>query len=99
MEDRPTDGYPVRFRVWVGGVEADDVTIIMLGPDDSAIAEVASQQADICIQAEANGQRYLVDISFPDGEHVRWGTDFDGMVMPMEVALENLANILARDRQ
>jgi hypothetical protein len=86
--------HPVRFRVWVDGELADETTIV-LGTHDEHIEAIAARQAELCNSAEEAGQRYLVEVKFWDGEHVRWGTDTDGMVVPVEVGLMNLLDAIA----
>jgi hypothetical protein len=87
---------PVRFRMWVRGELVDDTTIELWGPGDhlKALANSHAMSSQI---AEARGWPYLIEVEFWDGEHVRWGTDTDGMVTPVRVGLGYLLDaILAR---
>jgi len=88
--------YRVTFQLWLGGVLADVDSIVLGEHDLDGIEEMASRHADLCIEATARGVTYLIDIGFWDGEHVRWGTDVDGMVVPVEVGLADLLDAIAR---
>ena len=39
---------------------------------------------------------WFIEVSFDDGEHVRFGTDRGGMVLPVEVGRERLVEALAK---
>ena len=36
--------------------------------------------------AASEGLEWMIEFKFPDGDHVRWGTDAGGMVEPLPVA-------------
>lgn len=84
----------VRFDVFVDGVLADSETLLVTKPNDLDV--VGARQSELCHQAEAAGKKYLVDIAWFDGTHTRWGTDADGMVLPIEVGLASLMETLDR---
>lgn len=85
----------VTFQLWIGGALADVDTIVLGEHDYTGIEEMASRHAELCQEADASGAMYLIDIGFWDGEHVRWGTDPNGMVIPVEVGLSNLLDAIA----
>jgi hypothetical protein len=82
----PADDPRLRFRVWTGGVLADEH---WLDPDTTSPAEVdaaSDRQAAIVARASREGVPWLVEIYDPAaGAYTRWGTDTDGMVCPVEV--------------
>jgi len=94
---RPKSGtLPVRFLLYVDGALIEEAVAEMdpSGPDNALwtfLQTLAEHQGRICSNAEANGSVYLIDVEFWDGEHVRWGTDAAGMVIPIEVGLHDLA--------
>jgi hypothetical protein len=93
----PTSGTrPVRFLVYIDGELADEATmeIVPEGPSEALfefLSTLAEHHAKVCAAADARGSVYLVDVEFWDGEHVRWGTDVAGMVVPVEVGLHELS--------
>lgn len=97
---RPKPGtLPVRFLVYVDAELREEAvaSIDPSGPDEATwlfLQTLATHQGRVCAEAEARGSVYLVDVEFWDGEHVRWGTDADGMVIPLEVGLHDLAQAI-----
>jgi hypothetical protein len=94
-----TDLEHVDFRVYVGGAQVDSVRITF--DDDDAwgrMVEHAARQADLCHAAVVRGVPWMVEVVFWDGEHVRWGTDVDGMVVPVEMGLSELIDVINRRR-
>jgi len=81
------------FRVYVAGEKIDE-RALDLSADPLAMMRdtsmIGNLQVAICQRAEDQGLTYLVEVEFPDGEHVRWGTDPLGMVMPMATAFETV---------
>jgi hypothetical protein len=85
-------GESASFLFYIDGVVAmrDKVTGL------NGIDEISTVHSWLVDQCEAHGRKWMVEIVFADGEHVRWGTDRDGMVWPMQGGLEQLAEMLAR---
>jgi hypothetical protein len=86
---------PLRFRMWVDAeLVADDVGIVNVDDPDSLwdwVSRLAGKHAAMANFAEAEGARYLIEVEWWDGERTRWGTDVDGMVVPVEVGLHEIA--------
>ena len=98
---RPKPGtLPVRFLVYVDAelreeaVASKSTRAARTTPLGSSCRRSPTHQGRVCAEAEARGSVYLVDVEFWDGEHVRWGTDADGMVIPLEVGLHDLAQAI-----
>jgi hypothetical protein len=103
VEDRPTSYDRLaryvaaniifaRVRLYIDGRLVDDVTVAAgRNAEDDAIPVIAALHGRRCQAAEAAGSTYMVEFIFDDGEHVRFGTDVDGMVVPAEVGLDRLA--------
>jgi arabinogalactan endo-1,4-beta-galactosidase len=70
-----------RVRLYVDGRMVDEATT--LGED--GLRDIAARHAELAELAEQKGHRYMVEFEFSDGEHVRFGSDRDGMVEPIEV--------------
>lgn len=90
------------FSVYVDGELVDSEALVAkdgtLPPQVSeAVVEIAERQGDLCAAAEQHGVGYLVEIAWRDGTYTRWGTDVDGMVVPVEVGLEGLEEALRRN--
>jgi hypothetical protein len=81
------------FRIFIAGQLVDQTTISGLGDD---IGGLAVRHGELCEAANRAGRKYLVEVEFGDGEHVRWGTDVDGMVIPMEVGIDDLMRALMK---
>jgi hypothetical protein len=77
----------VRVRLYVGGEVVDDATLV-IGSRERALDAFAvlgerhGKHLGAAVEADAT---YMVDFEFSDGEHVRWGTDAEGMVEPVPV--------------
>jgi hypothetical protein len=86
------------FRVYVRGQLTAEDRIpddVDEATGDRLVHELALYHGEMCEAAGQFGARWLVDIEFSDGEHVRFGTDATGMVWPELVARERLAEKLA----
>ena len=84
-----------RIRVFVRGELVDEVTALMSAEVD-VFAEFGERHGDLCAAAAERGWPWLVEIRFPDGEHVRWGTDPAGMVLPIETTIGRLEELLTK---
>jgi hypothetical protein len=80
----------IRIRLWVEGVLLDDQRVVLGVGARDLIGELGAVHADACRGAMA----YMVEFVFPDGDHIRWGTDVRGMVTPIPV--DDLAAAIAR---
>lgn len=80
----------VKFRLYVAGAMVDEVAVILGAGSRELIGAMGQIHGAIVEQAAARGDPWLIEIVFPDGDHVRWGTDADGMVEPLPVALAEL---------
>lgn len=89
---------PVSFTVWVDGAVADteEVQFAPGSEDGAQVVDIAQRHAALAAEAEAKGSKYMVDVAFWDGEHVRWGTDVDGEVVPVEVGVTGLGEAIAK---
>lgn len=92
---------PVRFRVVVDGELVDEAVagVDPAGPGEALwdwLGHLAERHAELALAAEAGGLRYLIEVEWWDGERTRWGTDVDGMVVPLEVGLHELADAINR---
>lgn len=91
----------VWFRVYVGGKLVDEAAIDFAMPDAAGeLAVVARWQGDLAADAIRRGLLYLVEVEYPDGDHVRFGTDHAGMVdaygpFPLDRIAEELAKRFA----
>jgi hypothetical protein len=54
------------------------------------LAELAARHGTLCRDVGS----WMIEFAFPDGQHIRWGTDADGMVQPVPV--DDLFLALAR---
>lgn len=84
----------VRVRVHVAGELVDDVEFTIGVGTRDLIGDLGARHGAAAQLAELVGKPYLVDIEFWDGEHVRFGTDADGMFWPVSVAFERLPEVL-----
>ena len=82
-----------RFRVFVAGALVDEVTAL-IGAGD-LLDMLGERHGLLCAAADA-GDPWMIEVRFPDGEHVRWGTDSDGMVLPIDVTMGQLEEMLAK---
>jgi hypothetical protein len=90
VERGPMRGTVVRVRILVEGKTVDDSRVLIGVGARDLIGVLGSRHGDIAAAAERSGKAWLVEIIFPDGDHLRWGTDPDGMVVPLEVGLADL---------
>jgi hypothetical protein len=88
-----------RVRLYIAGEVVDDATLVIGSPERVAdvFAVLGERHGQYAAAAADAGASYMVDFEFADGEHVRWGTDPDGMVEPVPVD-DVLAAIEARWR-
>lgn len=84
----------VIMRLYLGGKMADETSVQLGVGAREAIGDVGEYHGEMARCATEEGLPWMVEIVFPDGEHVRWGTDSDGMVEPMPVT--QLAELLKR---
>ena len=82
----------VEFRFGVGQRLVESVRV----KDPEALEYVGQRHARWAEQADEAGTVWFVEVVFDDGEHVRFGTDRGGMVLPVEVGRERLAEALAK---
>jgi hypothetical protein len=86
----------VAFRLFVYGRMVDQRMILADAGALSAVGDIAIHQGELAAAAEAAGRPYMVEVEFSDGDHVRWGTDVNGMVIPMAVGLDGLMAAMAK---
>lgn len=84
----------VTIRMLVAGVVVDEVAVPLGVGTRDLIGVLGASHGAIAQQAYERGQTWMIEIVWPDGEHLRWGTDPDPMVLPVEVAMERLARLL-----
>jgi hypothetical protein len=96
IDDPASSLHWVAFRVYVDGVMVDQHPVVLGTGDRDHVATIATRQADICKSAADAGSSWLVEVEFWDGEHVRWGTDAGGMVVPVEIGMAHLMDAIAR---
>ena len=82
------------FRVYVAGKLVDSDRTDMRHME--RIDGIAARQALLCSAAEDADRPWMVEVEFDDGEHLRWGTDPAGMVVPLEMGLDELHEALMR---
>lgn len=82
-----------KIRLWVDGRVVDQVTVL----GDEEVDQSGSRHGELADAAEDRGLTWMVEIEFPDGEHVRWGTDSRAMVDPVP-AEPDMVEQLARAR-
>lgn len=91
--DNPTS-VKLRARMWVDAkLVSDDVALVDFNNPDSVwpwVKDLAEKHGLSASAAECAGLRYLVEIEWWDGERTRFGTDVDGMVVPVEVGLHEM---------
>lgn len=90
----------ITCRVWVDArLVATDRRVVDLDDPRSAwpwLRDLAEKHAAIANFADEAGSVYLVEVEWWDGERTRFGTDVDGMVVPLEVGLHDLAEAIGR---
>jgi hypothetical protein len=99
MGNPVSDPLVVRIRIYVAGLVADETTMPLGVGTRDLIGDLATQHAVIARQADQAGKRWLIEFRFPDGDHVRWGNDPDGMVEPIEVVNDRLLDAIMRYHQ
>jgi hypothetical protein len=91
----PAEALVVVFNIYVDGELVDSEEILSTAKPQE-LTDLALRQSEICNRAQARDLKYMVDIVWWDGEHTRWGTDVDGVVVPVEVGVEGLAFAIER---
>jgi hypothetical protein len=84
----------VQVRLYVAGVLVDDVPVMVTGHMGPLLGSLGDQHATRCRAASDAGLPWMIELAFPDGDHVRWGTDADGMVQPIEATLDQLERVM-----
>jgi hypothetical protein len=84
-----------RIRIYVDGRIVDDTDVVLGVGARDLIGVLGARHGAIAQEAEKSGRRWMIEIVWPDGEHLRWGTDPDPMVLPLEVGLADLAARIA----
>lgn len=85
----------VMFRLYVLGRVVDQRAVVLgMGGVDDQVADIAGVQAELAGRAEMAERPWMAEVEFWDGEHVRWGTDVDGMAVPVAVGLDRLVAAL-----
>jgi hypothetical protein len=86
----------IRVRLFIAGELADEVTFpIGVGTRDLS-GVLGAHHGQMVRDASGPGELlpYMIEIRFPDGDHLRWGTDPAGMVWPIDTALLGLIDKL-----
>jgi hypothetical protein len=84
----------VTICLYINGKQIDRVPVKAGAGARALIGDLGAQHGELAQAADEAGVPWLIEFRFSDGEHVRWGTDSDGMVMPMPV--EDLEAALLR---
>jgi hypothetical protein len=85
----------VAIRLYIEGHLCDETQAPLGGGDTRAlIGQLGLRHAEMVNAAASEGLAWLIEFVFPDGDHVRWGTDSSGMVEPMPI--DDLAAALER---
>lgn len=82
----------VTVRLYLNGEVADE-RLFPFGAGRNPgeeLAEMAKRHGTLCRDTDT----WMIEFVFSDGQHIRWGTDPDGMVMPVPV--DDLFEALAR---
>jgi hypothetical protein len=87
-------GTVVTVRLYLAGTLADETSIRIGAGARDAIGDLGAYHGEMARVADEQGVPYMIELVFPDGEHVRWGTDASGMVIPFPIG--DLAAALAR---
>jgi hypothetical protein len=82
----------VTVRLYLGGQLVDEQEVHVGADGASDVLAYLGELHGGFVEAAA--VPYMVEFVFPDGQHVRWGTDTDGMVLPIPV--DDLAEALRR---
>lgn len=87
-------GTIVRIRILVEGKTVDDSRVMIGVGARDLIGVLGARHGDLAAAADRSGKAWMVEIVWPDGEHLRWGTDPDPMVLPLEMGVRELARRL-----
>jgi hypothetical protein len=90
-EPVPEIGHVV-FNLYVDGELVDSETLLETEPGRAG--EIAERQNLLARVAVEEGKKFYMDIDVLGLERVRWGTDVDGEVVPVEAGVALLANAL-----
>ena len=75
----------VRVRLFVEGHLCDEVDLELGGTSDGVLGQLGARHGEMVMAAASEGLAWMVEFRFPDGDHVRWGTDANGMVEPVPI--------------
>ena len=75
----------VRVRLFIAGKLCDEVDLELGAGQYEILGEIGTRHANMVSAAVSEGLDYMIEFTFPDGDHVRWGTDAGGMVTPLPV--------------
>jgi hypothetical protein len=84
----------VRVRLFISGKLCDEVNLDLGAGQHEILGEVGLRHANMVTAAASEGLEWMTEFLFPDGDHVRWGTDAGGMVQP--IPIDDLAAALRR---
>jgi hypothetical protein len=76
----------VLVRLFIEGKLCDETSLELGAEMDDLLGEVGRRHGDMASAAASEGLAWMIEFVFPDGDHVRWGTDPDGMVLPVPIA-------------
>jgi hypothetical protein len=75
----------VTVRLFIAGKLCDEDDLPIGAGRFDLLEESALRHREMVTAAMSEGLTWMVEIVFPDGDHVRWGTDENGMVQPIPV--------------
>lgn len=85
------DHPPVVVRIWV---DAEKVVEERMSWEQAIAPDAVGRHTDTAAGASKEGKKFLMEFEFegfPEHErYLRWGTDPDGMVIPIPVRVEDL---------
>jgi hypothetical protein len=84
----------VHIRLYINGKCIEDVPVKAGAGARALIGDLGAEHGALARAADESGVPWQIEFAFADGEHVRWGTDENGMVMPVPV--EDLEAALLR---
>jgi hypothetical protein len=89
-------GATVSFNLFIDGALVEATSLVVADVAAEHLAEVAEHHASLSRQATDEGRTWRVEVTFWDGEQCRWGTDVDGMVVPIDVGVGHLSEAIER---
>ena len=84
------------FRFYIDGKVATSDSVTDPARRREQVGDIAATHGWLADECDERGRKWMVEVEFSDGEHVRWGTDVDGMVVPIEVGAAELLDAIAR---